>query len=242
MQSPALIIVADSHLGAAPDGDETAFLEFLDRQIAPGDTLLLAGDIYDYWFSYRRLIPRRNFKVTAALTHLARTNRVLMVGGNHDRWGDTFWSRDAGIEFAPHELRFVHGETPVLAIHGDGLHEERKGAGWMHSLTSNRLVIGAYRLLHPDLGFWIADRLGHNLDHGFADPASVLAAAARQLDWARGRMAEEPSLRIIAMGHTHHASLTECSPGRWYINPGPWVGDRSYAVVRDGIPTLHRFN
>ena len=58
MHSPRLVILADAHLGAAPADDEAAMLRFLDTVPREGDTLLLAGDIFDFWFSYRRLIPR----------------------------------------------------------------------------------------------------------------------------------------------------------------------------------------
>src|SRR5690606_968348 len=104
VHSPRLVILADARHAAAPADDETALPRFLDIVPREGDTLLLAGDIFDFWFSYRRLIPRRNFRVTAALTTLARRIPVAMIGGNHDRWGDSFWQDDAGILFDPHRL------------------------------------------------------------------------------------------------------------------------------------------
>ena len=94
-----LVVVADAHLGAAPGSDEEAFLAFLDAVPALGDSLLLAGDIYDFWFTYKRLIPRHCIRVTARIVELARRLPILMIGGNHDRWGDTFWGRETGIRF-----------------------------------------------------------------------------------------------------------------------------------------------
>jgi UDP-2,3-diacylglucosamine hydrolase len=236
-----LVVVADAHLGAAPAADEEAFLTFLDTVPAPGDTLLLAGDLYDYWFSYRKLIPRRNFRVTAALTALARRIPIAMIGGNHDRWGDSFWEQDAGIRFAPHRLHLEHSLGTVLAIHGDGLHEERPGASWMHKVTSTPSVIALYRFLHPDLGFWIADRMGHNLNHGVEHPEEVAAAAERQQRWASNALRDDPELAVIVMGHTHREAAVEISPGRWYLNPGAWLDGHRYATLtRDGA-TLHRF-
>lgn len=214
-------------------------LDFLETVPREGDLLLLAGDLYEYWFSYRRLIPRSNFRVTAALTHLARRIPVAMIGGNHDRWGDSFWRDDAGIAFDAHQLTLDAAGRTVLAIHGDGLHEERPGASWMHKATSSRPVIAAYRLLHPDLGFWIADRLGHNLDYGVAHPEAVLAAAARQREWATKRLERDPSLDAVVMGHTHHPAAVEVSPSRWYLNPGAWLDGHRYAVLdADGAHLL----
>jgi UDP-2,3-diacylglucosamine hydrolase len=238
---PRLLVVADAHLGAAPAADEAALLDFLDSVPRPGDTLLLAGDLYDFWFSYRRLIPRQSFRVTAALANLARKIPVAMIGGNHDRWGGDFWSADAGIEFAPHQLRLRSGRHHILAIHGDGLHEERPGAAWMHKATSSPLLIGLFRRMHPDRGFWVADRLGHNLDYGETHPEVVAAAAERQLGWARGRMAADPGVTALVMGHTHRAAAVEVEPGRWYLNPGAWLDGHSYGVIDDEGASLHRY-
>ena len=242
MHSPRLVILADAHLGAAPADDEAAMLRFLDTVPREGDTLLLAGDIFDFWFSYRRLIPRRNFRVTAALTTLARRIPVAMIGGNHDRWGDSFWRDDAGITFEPHRLRLPYHDQHVLAIHGDGLHEERPGAAWMHKATSSRLVIGLFRSLHPDLGFRIADKLGHNLDYGVAHPEVVAAAAERQQRWAVAQLQGDASLRAVIMGHTHREAAVEALPGRWYINPGAWLDGHRYATLDTTGAHLHTFD
>ena len=240
MHSPRLVILADAHLGAAPAADEDAMLRFLDTVPRPGDTLLLAGDIFDFWFSYRRLIPRRNFRVTAALTTLARRLPVTMIGGNHDRWGDSFWRDDAGISFEPHRLQFTVGDRQVLAINGDGLHEERPGAAWMHKATSSPLVIRAFRALHPDMGFWIADKMGHNLDYGVSHPDAVAAAAERQQRWALEQLRADPALGAIVMGHTHREAAVEATPGRWYINPGSWLEGHRYAMLDEsGAHLLH---
>ncbi len=242
MKPSRLLIVADAHLGAAPEATESAFLEFLDTIPDDDDCLVLVGDIYDYWFSYRHLVPRRNFRVTAALANLARRIPVAFVGGNHDRWGDSFWESDAGIAFSPSRLELDFGGRKVLVIHGDGLHEERRGARWMHQATSSRWLISIYRRLHPDIGFRIADRLGHNLDHGVAHPEQVEAAHQRQASWARETLADNPGLRAVIMGHTHRAAVEEAEPDQWYINPGAWLDGWQYATLDSEGARLHRFS
>ena len=66
-----------------------------------GDCLLVNGDLFDFWFSYSRVIPRRGFHVAAALARLRRRLPIVMVGGNHDRWDSDFWERDLGLDFQP---------------------------------------------------------------------------------------------------------------------------------------------
>ena len=91
MLGHTLVVVSDAHLGVTPPAVEEALLAFLDAVPTLGDCLLVNGDLFDFWFSYGRVIPRRGFQVAAALARLARRMPVLMVGGNHDRWGGDFW-------------------------------------------------------------------------------------------------------------------------------------------------------
>ena len=125
MLGHTLVVVSDAHLGVAPPAVEEALLEFLDAVPALGDCLLVNGDLFDFWFSYARVIPRRGFHVAAALARLRRRLPIVMVGGNHDRWGGHFWERDLGhaVRPAPADLRV--GARQVAAIHGDGLTEPR---------------------------------------------------------------------------------------------------------------------
>ncbi|MEP6590536.1 MAG: UDP-2,3-diacylglucosamine diphosphatase [Gemmatimonadota bacterium] len=237
-----LVVVADSHLGSAPTGDEEAFLAFLDAVPTLGDSLLLAGDIYDFWFTYRRVIPRRAIQVTAGLIHLARRFPVYLLGGNHDRWGDAFWRQDAGVEFDPWQLRFRVGEHEVLAVHGDGLHAERPTASFLSRMLASPGVIAAFRTLPLEVGFRIADRLRHDPGFAASRPDVAAAAAARQEQWARKRMAADPTIDTLIMGHTHRPAAVEIASGRWYLNPGAWLDGHRYATLSAEGAQLAQFS
>ena len=237
-----LVVVADAHFGAAPRTDEDAFLAFLDHVPSLGDSLLIAGDLYDFWFTYHRVIPRHCIRVTAAVVSLARRMPVLMIGGNHDRWGDTFWTRDVGLQFDSRELRFAVGARTVRAIHGDGIHQERRAAGLLNFAIATRPVIAAFRALPPALGFRVADALGHDPDWSRAHPEVLDASALRQAKWAREALIAEPSLGVLVMGHTHRAALEEVATDQFYLNPGPWIEEHQYAIVDQAGPRLARFS
>ncbi|MGH7593949.1 MAG: UDP-2,3-diacylglucosamine diphosphatase [Gemmatimonadales bacterium] len=236
-----LVVVADAHLGAAPGSDEESFLAFLDAIPSLGDSLLLAGDIYDFWFTYKRLIPRHCIRVTARLIELARRLPVVMIGGNHDRWGDTFWAPEAGIRFDRRQLRFQVGRRDVLAVHGDGLHEERPSAGMLNRILDRRLVVAGFGVLPSALGFRIAKRLGHNPADAAAHPETVALAAARQAVWAERCLRGDPALSALIMGHTHRPALREILPDQWYLNPGAWLLERRFALVEDSQIRLETF-
>ena len=236
-----LVVVADAHLGAAPASDEEAFLAFLDAVPSLGDSLLLAGDIYDFWFTYKRLIPRHCIRVTARIVELARRLPVLMIGGNNDRWGDTFWGPETGLQFDRRELRFQIGCRDVLAIHGDCLHEERPTAGMLNRILDRPAVITGFDLLPAIVGFRIAKRLGHDPANSAAHPELVEMAATRQARWAERRLRDDPAISALVMGHTHREALCEVEPGRWYVNPGAWLVQRRFALIDDSTIRLETF-
>jgi UDP-2,3-diacylglucosamine hydrolase len=237
----ALVIVSDAHLGYAPRETEEALLDFLDRVPDLGDSLLVNGDLFEFWFAYTRVIPRDGFRVAAALGRVARRIPVAVVGGNHDRWGGTFWPDELGVRFAADQLELAVGSRRVLALHGDAVSAQSQSRP-LHRLVRHPVTSAVYRLLHPDLGVplvrWLAGRLGHD---GTDGPDFDREAAAQER-WAAARLLADPSLGLIVMGHTHRPALVDAAPGRQYLNPGAWFDGFRYAVATAEGAELRRFS
>ncbi len=242
MLGHSLVIVSDAHLGASPPDAEEALLAFLDRVPGLGDCLLVNGDLFDFWFSYSRVIPRRHFHVVAALARLARRMPVLMVGGNHDRWGGDFWERDLGVRFDAQRLTFHIGRRKVAAIHGDGLTEPRRQAALLHRLINHPATAAVYRALHPEIGLRLVDLLSPHLGDHTMDDRRLTLAADRQRQWAERLLDEEPDLGMVVMGHTHRAVVWHNPAGAAYLNPGAWFDGFRYAVADENDGELRSFN
>jgi UDP-2,3-diacylglucosamine hydrolase len=236
-----LVIVSDAHLGSVPDRAEEAFLAFLDGVPSMGDGLLVNGDLFDFWFAYRRVIPRAGIRVVAQLTALARRLPVMMTGGNHDRWGGSFWEKDLGIRFDPHELRIPLGKRTAVALHGDGIAEGSRSARVMNRITRHPVTSAIYHLMHPDFGIWLVGRMSGHLADSTRDPAVLDAAAARQRLWAEHRLASEPEVALLVMSHTHRPAHCETGAGQHYVNPGAWLVGQRYAIATESVVTLNQF-
>jgi UDP-2,3-diacylglucosamine hydrolase len=236
-----LVVVSDAHLGVAPPATEEALLGFLDAVPSLGDCLLVNGDLFDFWFSYSRVIPRRGFHVAAALARLRRRLPIVMVGGNHDRWDSQFWERDLNLRFHPMRATFEIGRRKVVAIHGDGLTETRWQAKLIHRLIQHPATAAIYRILHPEIGFRIVDLLSPALGDHTHNEATLAMAAARQREWAEHLLAEEPSLGLVIMGHTHRAVVAETAPGKQYLNPGAWFDGFRYGIATESDAELKTF-
>jgi UDP-2,3-diacylglucosamine hydrolase len=235
-----LVVVQDVHLGACSRETEEAFFDFLDTVPTLGDSLLINGDLYDFFFAWKRVIPRHAFRCAAALQQLRQRVPIVMTGGNHDRWGGSFWD-SLDIPFAPVEMDLEVAYRKTLAIHGDGITERHWSARLLYHLTKNPVLLAGFRLLHPDLACRIVDKMTNHLGNTVVDPAVLTAAAERQGAWARARLNADPSLGLVVMGHTHRPATFEVAPGRVYLNPGAWLDGYRYGVVSAGKVELRTF-
>lgn len=240
MTDPRLLVLADAHVGVGSPESESALLDFLDAAPSLGSALLVAGDLFEFWFAYSRVIPRRGFAVAAALARLARLMPVSMVGGNHDRWGQEFWSEDTGIRYARRELRIGVGRRRVLALHGDGITERPGRSSWTHRLVGHPVTSAAFRLLHPDFGFRLVDRFSFLLSRP-QSPAERAGYAAAQRRWAEARIVADPTIDVLVMGHSHMQAHTEPAAGRHYLNPGAWLDRGHYALISESTIELRTF-
>jgi len=237
-----VVVVADAHLGQAAPAVESAFHAFLLAVPDLGDALLINGDLFDFWFEYRAVVPRRHFVSVARLHDLRRRGiPISFVGGNHDRWGGDFFTKDLGIAFYGGEAELAVAGRRAFVAHGDGLTEQHWGAKLTHRVTRHPLTIRLFRALHPDRGFWLADKLSGRLADNTRDPAVLDRAARAQTQYAKDLLARRADLGLVILAHTHRAALEQLPDGRAYLNPGAWLDGYRYAVVTSDAVELRTF-
>ena len=237
------IIVCDAHLQRSPDrASDQAFHRFLHAVPDLGTHLVLNGDVFDFWFEYRSVIPRSAFPTLAVLSRLRHLGVTLTVtGGNHDRWGGDFFEKELGATFHRTSVEVDLSGLPALVRHGDGIRELHRGGRVMHAVTRQPITARLFRLLHPDLGFWFVRRMSSTLSTHTNVDAVQRQAAEIQLIYAKEFMQERRDIDLLVLGHTHRPAIVEVEPKRWYVNPGAWMDDLRYAVVTPDGPELRTF-
>ncbi len=232
--SKADYILSDVHLGAVPQETERALLRFLAHVGANAGQLLLPGDLFDFWFEWGKLIPGKHFRVLAALADVVDAGvAVTMVGGNHDAWGGRFLVEEVGITYSTEMLRMRLGEREALVAHGDGVGVGDLRYLMLKAVIRSRAATLAFRVLHPELGLKLAQRVSTTEAKADEDPA--MKGRARYIEaWATGVLESDPGLALVVCGHSHLPVVREVAPGRYYLNSGDWVRNRSYGVVAEG--------
>jgi UDP-2,3-diacylglucosamine hydrolase len=231
-------IVSDIHLGAVPDATERAFVRFLDHVGEAAASLLIAGDLFDFWFEYGEVVPGRHFRTLAALARLVDAGvPVFMAGGNHDAWGGRFLREHVGLVFHADPFRMQLGGRTALVAHGDGLGRGDVKYRVLKAVIRSRAAIGAFRVLHPELGLRLARAVSTTEAKVDVDVAAEGRAAFLQA-WAAEQLAADPSLGMVVCGHSHLPMVHEHAPGRWYVNSGDWITHCTYFTVDAAGPQL----
>jgi len=239
----AALVLADAHIGYGSSETESALCRFLRGVPAIAGHLVINGDLFEFWFEYRSVIPRRAFPTLEALAGLRRSGvRLTVIGGNHDRWGGDFWRRDLGADFHPQEAEVVLAGMRAWIRHGDGMGQDGLGGRLFHATVRHPITKGMFRLLHPDLGIALVERMSPHLAGKAKDAATRERATDRQAVFARELLERREDLRLVVLAHTHAARLEQTQGGRWFVNPGAWAGDRRYALITPEGPSLRTWD
>jgi UDP-2,3-diacylglucosamine hydrolase len=223
-------IVSDAHLGVASPAIERSFVGFLRGLSEEAGSLIINGDLFDFWFEWKTVIPRRSFRALAALADLRDANvDVLWVAGNHDCWGGEVLREDVGVSYivGPWEGTIAGWKSRIE--HGDGLRDrEDRGYRMIRPIMRNQLAIRAFRMLHPDwasrlaLGSSNASRTYSALDEGrgLRRHAADLLTRSKQLD-------------LLVYGHSHVAALERIPGAGVFANAGSWLDAATFLRVTD---------
>ena len=230
------------HLGAVPRETEHAFVAFLEHAGRDAGSVLLVGDLFDFWFEYGSVVPGRHFRVLAALSRLVEAGvAVTLVGGNHDAWGGRFLREEVGLEFRDGPFHAELAGRRALIAHGDGLGRGDFKYRLLKSVIRSRAAVWSFRALHPELGVKLARAVSSTETH--SDDAATLGRARFLEHWAAERLREDPALGWVVCGHAHVPALREVDAGRYYVNAGDWIRHNTFVVVdAAGRPTLHRWS
>ncbi len=231
-------IASDVHLGAVPAQTERTFVDFLDHAGRDAGSVLINGDLFDFWFEYGEVIPGKHFRTLAAMSRLVDAGvRVILMGGNHDAWGGRFLREEVGVEYHTGSLRTTLGGRNSLIAHGDGLGKGDFRYRALKTVVRSRAIIGLFRAIHPEVGLRIA-RAVSRTDTRQDD--SAMRGRARFLEeWGKARLAEDSALSFVVCGHAHFPACVRVEPGRYYLNAGDWIRHNSYIMISpQGEPSL----
>ena len=203
---------SDTHLGLrvgrTADDRERLFVRWLDEVSADAEGIFLVGDIFDFWYEYKRVVPRGFTRLLGKLSGLTdRGIPVHFFAGNHDLWAYDYLRSECGVTLhrGPFELFDLYGQK-VLVGHGDVLGPRGRGGRFLSALFRCRTLQRLFSAwLHPNFamrfGQWWSgsNRLSKPIAHTFRGEQEPIVRFAADYS------AAHPEVDLFVCGHIHCA-------------------------------------
>ncbi len=231
-----IYFVSDLHLGipdAATSLDrEKRFIRWLDAISPDAHAIFILGDLFDFWFEYRHVVPRGHVRLLGKLASLQdKHQNIFFFTGNHDQWMVDYFTLELGIPvfFQPQRIS-ISGKHFLLA-HGDGLGPGDHGYKFIKKIFRGKLSRWLFTRMHPNFGVWIGKKWSRNnrLISG-DDQSGFLGEDNEWLLLYAKEILKTEHIDYFIFGHRHIVLDYPIGNGSRYINLGDWIRYNSYAV------------
>ncbi|MDN3709557.1 T9SS type A sorting domain-containing protein [Myroides ceti] len=160
-----VFFASDQHLGAPTAAlsmpREKKFLQWLHQIESEAGALILLGDLFDFWFEYKTVVPKGFVRILGKLAQMRDNGLpIYFFVGNHDLWMSDYFEKELGIPvFYKPQIFEINGRVKLFIAHGDGLGPGDKGYKRMKKVFTNPFSKWLFRWLHPDFGVKLAQYL-----------------------------------------------------------------------------------
>ncbi|MCF6347414.1 MAG: UDP-2,3-diacylglucosamine diphosphatase [Flavobacteriaceae bacterium] len=245
-QHKKIYFASDQHFGI-PNHEkslvrEKKFVQWLDIVKQDAEAIFLLGDLFDFWFEYKTVVPKGFVRVLGKLAEIKDSGIAIhFFVGNHDLWMQDYFEKELDIPVYHQPKEFTINNTSLLIGHGDGLGPGDKGYKRMKKVFTNPFSKWLYRWLHPDIGIRLGNYLStkNKLISGDEDVVFLGEENEWLVQYCKRKL-ETKHYDYFLFGHRHLPMTIKLSDSRGigstYINTGDWITHFTY-VVFDGEKT-----
>jgi UDP-2,3-diacylglucosamine hydrolase len=239
-----IYFLSDFHLGA-PDANSSLIREkricrFLDEITPDIGQLFLLGDMFDFWYEYKDVVPRGYTRMLGKLAQLADSGiPVHFFVGNHDMWMRDYFEKELNIPVYYEPTTFELMGKKFLIGHGDGLGPGDKGYKFIKRVFRNPICQGLFGMLHPHVGIGLANYFSKmsreaakkkaNTDDDWKEEHFLGADKEWILLHCKEVLTQE-YFDYFVFGHRHLPIDFQLDENSRYINTGDWMRYNSYGV------------
>ncbi|MDP2089316.1 MAG: UDP-2,3-diacylglucosamine diphosphatase [Flavobacteriaceae bacterium] len=230
-----IYFASDQHFGAPTRmvslPREEKFIQWLDEIKKDADVLFLLGDLFDFWFEYKTVVPKGFIRVLGKIAELKDAGiEIHFFVGNHDLWMNGYFESELGIPVYFEPKEFIFNNKTFLIGHGDGLGPGDNGFKRMKKVFTHPFSKWLFSWLHPDIGVKLAQYFSvkNKLISGDED-VEYLGENEWLLQYCKRKL-ETKHYNFFIFGHRHLPLDIEIQPNSKYINTGDWISHFTYAV------------
>lgn len=210
---------------------ERKLCRWFDMVKQDAEAIYLLGDIFDYWFEYKNVVPRGYVRVLGKIAELTDAGiEVHFFIGNHDIWVTDYLSKECGMVVHLQPLiREIYGKKFFMA-HGDGLGDDSTSFKILRSIFHSKLCRIAYAAVHPRWTVGFAQWWSHHNRVKHATPEYFGEDKEHLVVFAKKHLNVAPSINFFVFGHRHIMLDLMLSPTSRIAILGDWIDYFSYGV------------
>ncbi len=228
--------LSDFHLGAPNDTEsrkrEDRLVRFLQDARKDAGIIFIVGDIFDFWFEYKTVVPKGFVRILGTLAQMADEGIQLHIfTGNHDLWMQDYLSKELNAKLYFEPQAFTIQNKQFLIGHGDGLGPGDKGYKRLKKIFTNPICQWLFRWLHPDAGIQLANYFSRKSRAKTGNADEIFLGEDKEwLILYTKEKAKTMAVDFFIFGHRHYAIDLKINDKSRYINLGDWIRLNTYAV------------
>lgn len=243
-----IYFASDNHLGAptaeASRPREQKFVAWLDDVKQDAAAIFLLGDLFDFWFEYKTVVPKGFTRTLGKLAEITDSGiPVYYFVGNHDLWMHGYFEEELNIPVYHSPKEFTFNDKTFFIGHGDGLGPGDKGYKRMKKVFTNPFSRWFFRWLHPDLGVKLAQYMSvkNKLISGDEDAKFLGEDNEWLVQYSRKKL-QEKHRDYFVFGHRHLPLEIKLNDTSTYFNLGDWIGYYTYGVFDGDAMNLKKYS
>jgi UDP-2,3-diacylglucosamine hydrolase len=230
-----IYFISDVHLGAPAlmnnKERELLFVSWLEMVSQDAAEIFLLGDIFDFWFEYKKVVPRGFTRVMGKIAEITDKGiPVHFFTGNHDIWVFDYLPSEIGVTLHRDIFRTNFFGKQFFMAHGDGLDKDDKGYNLLKRIFTSKLHQWLFALIHPNLAIGLAHHWSKNsrLSKKINGP-DFKGEEEGLYKFAQAVLLNEKTDFFI-FGHRHRLADLKIGENSRFILLGEWIKTFSFAV------------
>ncbi|MCL2413019.1 MAG: UDP-2,3-diacylglucosamine diphosphatase, partial [Bacteroidales bacterium] len=205
-----IYFASDFHLGAPNTKEsmsrEKRIVQWLDEISKDAQAVFLLGDIFDFWFEYKYVVPKGHVRMLGKLAEMADNGiDIRMFVGNHDLWTFGYLESEIGIKIYHKPQLLKINEALCLVGHGDGLGWGNLRYKFIRGVMGCRFKQRMFAALHPWIGAGLANFFSRKSREkaGKKDPGFTSLDTESQYNYCKEYLKKKPDVKYVVFGHRH---------------------------------------
>ena len=243
MEKEKIYFASDFHLGSPNLKEslerEKKIISWLNEIEKDAKSIYLLGDIFDFWFEYKKVVPKGFVRFLAKLVDLIEKGiDIHYVVGNHDMWMRDYLEQEIGLKVHFQEFIIEQNHKLIFIGHGDGLGKGDYKYKVLKLIFSSKICKWLFSRLHPNFGI----SLGQAWSNKSKRKKETLVNEDKEIlvEYCKEQQKNNP-VDYYVFGHRHIPMNIKIDERCNYINLGDWVHHYSYAVYSDKKLELRKF-